>query len=139
MAKKREYRKVELDSITIELPLTIRHGEQRRIDRLTIEMAADDFNAIKKTFGSTFDELESRASDPATIAQASAELNDHEVSSMLLVLCELTQEDIDDIEQDDFLELKSIMESLYSKTSKEDRELGKVLSDNTMKVGSAAT
>ena len=71
MAKKREYRRVELDSIQIELPLTIRHGEHRRIERLTIQKAADDFNAIKQTFGATFDELESRASDPATIAQAS--------------------------------------------------------------------
>ena len=139
MAKKREYRRVELDSIQIELPLTIRHGEHRRIERLTIQKAADDFNAIKQTFGATFDELESRASDPATIAQASEEMNDHEVSAMLSVLCELTEEDIDDIEQDDFLELKAVMESLYSKTSEEDRELGKILSDSTITMGSAST
>ena len=66
-------------------------------------------------------------------------MNDHEVSAMLSVLCELTEEDIDDIEQDDFLELKAVMESLYSKTSEEDRELGKILSDSTITMGAAST
>jgi hypothetical protein len=136
MAKKREYKTVQLDSIQLDLPLTIRHGEHRRIERLTIQMAADDFNAIKETFGATFDELETRANDPLAAAQASEEMSDHEVSAMLLVLCDLTQEDIDDIEQGDFVAIKDQMESLYRASSRMDRDQGKVSSENTITVGS---
>jgi hypothetical protein len=134
MAKPREMRTIDLDSIEVELPLTIRHGEHRRIERLTIQMAAEDFNTIKETFGTSLDELESRATDPANMAQAADQMTDHEVTATLMVLCDLSQDDIDDIDRDDFVELQDVLQSMYRKTTTEERDQGKALSGNNIKV-----
>ena len=131
MGKTREMRTITLDSIEVEVPLAIRHGEHRKIERMTIQMAAEDFNAIKETFGTTLEELENRASN---MDDSTDQMTDHEVTAVLVVLCDLSRDDVDDIDRNDFVELQEIFQSMYKKTSIEERNQGKVLSGNNIKV-----
>jgi len=78
--------------------------------------------------------LESRATDPANMAQAADQMTDHEVTATLMILCDLSQDDIDDIDRDDFVELQDVLQSLYRRTTTEERDQGKALSGNNIKV-----
>jgi hypothetical protein len=134
MAKERQKRRIELESIVVELPETIRHGEHRRIERMTIRLAADDYNEIKETFGGTFEEIEARASDPDAIAAAETEdMNDHEVTASLVILAGLSQDEVDDIDHSDFDVLRNTMQGMYRRKTDAERDEGKASSVPNMK------
>jgi tRNA threonylcarbamoyladenosine modification (KEOPS) complex Pcc1 subunit len=130
MAKERELRTFVYDSVEIELPTTIRQGEHRKIERMTIQIAADDYTALQAEIGTAFQELERQqraAGETASAADADDEaLSDQEMTAILMVLGNLSRDDIDDIVRDDFLALKDELAVLYKRASLAEREVGKV-------------
>lgn len=129
MAKTRDMRALVYDSIEIELPTMIRQGEHRKIERLTIQIAAEDYTELQSEIGSAFEELERQqraTGEASSAAEADDELlSDQELTAMLMVLGDLSRDDVDDIARDDFLALKDELAALYKKASIAEREVGK--------------
>ena len=129
MAKARELRTFVYDSFEIELPTTIRQGEHRKIERMTIQIAADDYTALQDEIGTAFQELErQQRATGATASTANDDdeaLSDQELTAILIVLGNLSRDDIDDIVRDDFLALKDELAVLYKRATLSEREVGK--------------
>ena len=128
MAKEREYKTYEYESVTVTLPTTIRQGEHRKIERLTIQIAAEEFTELQSEIGSAFEELErqQRSTNQTTETAVDDGISDQELTAMLTVLTGMSRDDIDDISRDDFLALQSELSILYRRASDAERELGKV-------------
>jgi hypothetical protein len=134
MAKEREYETLEYDSITLTLPNKIRQGEHRRIERLVIQAASKEFKAIKDEVGEDFFKL-GEVTDAANSAKADnddEDMTDQEVQATLIVLCSITDEQIDEIDREDFLDIRAKLEERYKKKSSAQREVGKVISDESL-------
>jgi len=135
LAKERQMKKIELESITVDLPLVITHGEHRKIERMTIRLAADDYAEIKDTFGASLEELQATATAATGIQTEvdSSEMNDHEVMSTLVILTGMSVEDVDNIDRNDFETIQNVMQNMYRKKSAEDRAEGKDSSGPNMR------
>jgi hypothetical protein len=124
MAKEREYVTLEYDSLTLTLPTKIRQGEHRKIERLVIQFASQDFLAIKSEVGDDFMSMGEQATG-AAVEDKPDEMSEQEAQATLTVLCGTTTEEIDDIDRDDFLSIKMELEKLYKTKTAAEREVGK--------------
>ena len=133
MAKEREYITFEYESMILPLPLKIRQGEHRRIERLTIQLASQDYKEMKDQIGDAFDSIETQTSDESQPPENDDEMSDLEVTAMLIVLGDMSQEEVDDIGREDFLAIKAELETLYKKKTNAEREFGKKDSESNLK------
>ena len=69
--------------------------------------------------------LHSRNSNVSTANDDDEALSDQELTAILIVLGNLSRDDIDDIVRDDFLALKDELAVLYKRATLSEREVGK--------------
>jgi len=127
MAKDREWVQLEFDSITLNLPKTIRQGEHRKIERMIVQYASEDFMALKDQVSDLLSSLGETNQSPVE-SDDPYEMSEPEVTATLIVVGGITQEDVDDIERSDFLSIKDQLEVLYKQKTPDERALGKEVS-----------